>query len=91
MARKSTIKLEKVTINLVAGDKSILMDFFPAIGWSVAARTIIHRFCKRLAEIDSQKVKATGLNVDIPTNLEDFYESDSPAKPVSRSKPKIAG
>ncbi|KKM67652.1 hypothetical protein LCGC14_1468940 [marine sediment metagenome] len=37
----STIPLEKVTLNLVEGDKRILGAFYPEKGWSVAAREIL--------------------------------------------------
>ena len=42
--------LEKVTLNLRKGDKEILAKHYKKVGWSVAARTIIHDFCGRLEE-----------------------------------------
>ena len=57
--------LEKVTLNLYAGDKETLRKFWHAKGWSVAAREIIHNACKRLEELDSQEVISDGPEIDI--------------------------
>lgn len=67
MPPKSRLPLEKVTLNLVAGDKETLELFHPAKGWSVGARGYIHDICKQLREMDSQEVLANSelLNVNI--------------------------
>ncbi len=53
MAKQSREELEKVTLNLYEGDRDILAAFYPALGWSVAARKILHRFCDRLRQHDT--------------------------------------
>lgn len=65
MARPRGVPLEKVTLNLHAGDKEILRKFWHAKGWSVAAREIIHNACKKLEELDSQQVLSGGPKLDI--------------------------
>ncbi len=62
---RSTVPLEKVTLNLVEGDKHILGAFYPEKGWSVAAREILHNFSNALREIESQKVKPETLKLEI--------------------------
>ena len=64
----STIPLEKVTINLVEGDKETLGAFYHELGWSVAAREIIHIHCSKLRELESQEVqpKAIEMEIEIP-------------------------
>lgn len=89
MAKKSGRKLEKVTFNLFAGDKETLIDFFSAVGWSVAARIILHKFCKKLRELDSQKIGSPSeLKIEIPEDLEDFDESEPDNAPEG-SRPKV--
>ena len=61
----SAISLEKVTLNLVEGDKLILSAFYPETGWSPAARQIINTYCNALREIESQKVKPETLKIEI--------------------------
>ncbi len=64
MPRVKKEELQKVTLNLSMGDKDILSQFFPAVGWSVAARRIINRACRRLQESESQS-ESTGGKIDI--------------------------
>ena len=68
MPRPSEVPLEKVTLNLMEGDKDTLESFYPVTGWTVAARIIINGFCRRLREQDSQEVLAESeaLRVEIP-------------------------
>lgn len=54
MSRDEQI-LEKVTIRLHEGDKEILQDFYPKIGYNKAIRHIIHKHCKTLEEIAQRK------------------------------------
>lgn len=61
----NTIPLEKVTINLIEGDKHTLEVFYPEKGWSVAARQILHEHCNSLRELESQKVKPKELELQI--------------------------
>lgn len=60
MPRVKQEELEKVTLNLTAGDRETLGRFFPAVGWSVAARKIINRTCRRLEENESQSSNGGG-------------------------------
>ena len=73
MPRESGVELEKVTINLHTGDKETLASFYSVMGWTVAARRIIHKFCEVLREKDSQEIQANAkpLDVDIPS-IEDI-------------------
>ena len=48
--RKAEAPLEKKTLNLTKGDADILHQFYPQLGWSVAARQIIRKHCKALEE-----------------------------------------
>ena len=64
MPRVKKEELQKVTLNLSMGDRDTLSQFFPTVGWSVAARRIIHRACRRLKESDSQS-EPTGGKIDI--------------------------
>ena len=65
MSRESGIDLEKVTMNLHAGDKEVLSTFYSQLGWSVAARKIIHKYCNVLREKDSQQIRAVAESLDI--------------------------
>lgn len=69
MPREPKVVLEKVTLNLVAGDRDILAAFNPASGWSVAARNLIHRHCELLREKDSQEIVSdvSKLTVKMPS------------------------
>lgn len=69
MPPKVKSPLEKVTLNLFEGDKATLEAFFPAKGWSVAARELLNKVCKRLRESDSQEVLEP-FQIEIP--LEDL-------------------
>lgn len=66
MPRPVKAPLQKVTLNLIEGDRDILNNFFPAQGWSVAARAIINRFCRALLERESQSQSDQKLDVSIP-------------------------
>lgn len=66
MPREAGIDLEKVTLNIIAGDKETLADYYPALGWSVAARRIVHKHCKILREKDSQEVQASLEDLELP-------------------------
>ncbi len=70
MAREVGVDLEKATINLFLGDRETLLAFYPAKGWTVAAREIINEHCRLLREKDSQEVVADVLNIAVP--LEDL-------------------
>jgi len=66
MPRPAKSPLQKVTLNLIEGDRDILNNFFPAQGWSVAARAIINRACRTLLERESQSRSERGLDIIIP-------------------------
>ncbi len=77
MPRKYTlngieVELDKVTLNIIRGDKEVLESFFPAKGWSVAVRELIHNICERLRESDSQEVLSNSNPLDIEIPLEDL-------------------
>lgn len=76
MPREFGVELEKVTINLHVGDKETLTNFYSVMGWTVAARRIIHKFCDVLREKDSQEIQANSkpLDVDVPS-VEDIEEA----------------
>lgn len=65
MARETGIPLEKVTLNLISGDKEILEAYYSTMGWTVAARQIINNYCNVLREKDSQEVQSDVENLDI--------------------------
>jgi len=68
MSREAGVPLEKVTLNLVQGDKEILQTYFSATGWTVQARNIINNYCNALRERDSQEIQSTltELNIELP-------------------------
>lgn len=68
MPRTSKDPLEKVTLNLVKGDKETLAAFHPQLGWSVACREIIKRYCEELRLADS-KIERRAIEIDL-SNLE---------------------
>ncbi len=72
MPVKVEFPLQKVTLNLFEGDKDTLEAFFPAKGWSVAARELLNQVCVRLRESDSQEVLGNSdpLEIELP-NLKD--------------------
>ena len=72
MPSKVETPLEKVTLNLFKGDKKTLQEFFPAKGWSVAAREFIYNVCQRLRERDSKEVLGESDLSDIEISLDDF-------------------
>ncbi len=69
MPKESGVDLEKVTINIHRGDKEVLASFYSALGWSVAARNIIHKYCEILRERDSQEVitETESLDIKLPS------------------------
>ena len=73
--RPKGVPLQKVTLNLLAGDKDTLCSFYTAKGWTVAARDIIHDHCVWLREKDSQEIQKSieGLNIK-PPSLESLME-----------------
>ena len=76
MPKSEKVPLEKVTLNLVEGDKETLASFYPVAGWSVAARGFINLVCKNLRELDSQQVisMAQPINIDI-SSIEDIEDT----------------
>ena len=50
MARKDERELEVVTLRLVKGDKEILQEFYPEIGYNRVVRELVSRAAKRLRE-----------------------------------------
>ena len=68
--------LEKVTLNLVAGDKDVLLQFYHHLGWSVAARQIIHTYCEKLRRLTDGEGKAT---LNITVDLSALEEAKKPA------------
>ena len=72
MPPKTKIPLEKVTLNLFLGDKATLEAFFPAKGWSVAAREVIHNSCLRLRESDFQEVLTNSELTDVDVSFENI-------------------
>ncbi len=73
MPRESGVDLEKVTFNIYAGDKDILASYYSVMGWSVAARKILHKHCEVLREKDSQEVQIgiEDLDIKLPSSLDD--------------------
>ena len=78
---RSTVPLEKVTINLIEGDKHILSAFYPEKGWSVAAREIINNYCTQLRELESQQVRPETLKVKIEIPFLKEAENEHPRNP----------
>lgn len=50
MPKKSTIPLEPVALRLYSGDKDVLKEFYPELGYNSAVREIVHRHVKALRE-----------------------------------------
>ncbi len=75
MARPVGPPLEKVTLNLLAGDKQVLEQYYHVMGWSVAARSIIHNVCNKLREMDSQFILSDAADIEVevadPEELKD--------------------
>ena len=42
--------LEKVTVRIHRGDREILKQFYPSMGYNEAMRILIHNHCKALQE-----------------------------------------
>ena len=87
MPKASEVPLQKVTLNLVEGDKDLLASYYGNLGWSVAAREIIHRFCVKLREKDSQEVQSgTGkIDLDLTSLLPERKTDGDDQKPTQRS------
>ena len=64
--RKSNDTLEKVTLNLAKGDKDTLAAFHPDLGWSVAAREVIKRYCNILRSEEEKNLILEPMNVVVP-------------------------
>lgn len=64
--RKSNDPLEKVTLNLVEGDKDILAAFHPDLGWSVACREVIKRYCATLRSEEQKSLTLRPMDVEVP-------------------------
>ena len=73
MAKKED--LEKVTFNMTKGDKELLTQFYPVIGWSVAARRIIRNHCQVKLEKINQVVMTDAPDIDVDIPLEDIKET----------------
>ena len=63
---KSDDPLEKVTLNLFEGDKDTLAAFHPDLGWSVAARRVIHNYCATLREEEDKILTLKPMNIEVP-------------------------
>lgn len=55
--------LEKVTLNIRKGDKEVLQKFYPTVGWSVAARTIISNAVQKLLAAEKERSSTDHLGV----------------------------
>lgn len=85
MPKASEVPLQKVTLNLVEGDKDLLASYYGNLGWSVAAREIIHRFCAKLREKDSQEVQSGKIDLDLTSLLPELKTDGENQKPTQRS------
>lgn len=56
--RRSERPLVKKTLNLYEEDIEILKKFFPATGWQVGVRNIVHRACRQLEERTAQAISS---------------------------------
>lgn len=65
MPRISEEPLQKVTLNLVDGDKETLASFYPNLGWSVAARKIIKRYCDGLRR-EGEGIERRTVEISVP-------------------------
>lgn len=65
MPKRAKDPLEKVTLNIVAGDKETLASFYPTIGWGVAARQILNNFCEQLRR-EGESVERKEITVSVP-------------------------
>lgn len=63
---KSKDPLEKVTLNLVEGDKDTLAAFHPDLGWSVALRQVVHNYCTMLREEEEKIEKVEPSDITVP-------------------------
>lgn len=83
--RKSKEELEKVTLNITKGDKETLATFHSTIGWSVAARALINKYCEWLRK----EAESKGLDGAVGSiNMEEILRD---RKPTIRSGPEVAG
>lgn len=58
------MELEKLTVRLAKGDKEILQQHFPQMGYQTALRQIVRKFCKKL------QTKTEGTVKDATESLE---------------------
>jgi len=75
------MELQKVTLNIIKGDREVLEKWFPTTGWSVAARTVIHKFCNRLRTDEQGKEE-----LDIQTLLDEDAGNEKKVKVKGRQK-----
>ena len=61
MPKAESEGLQKVTLNLVAGDMERLRTFFPDVGASVVVRRLVHQYVKKL----EGEVEVPQINVEI--------------------------
>lgn len=67
MPKAAEYDLEKVTLNIVKGDKETLGTFYAKLGWSVAARELIHKHCNELRKAaEDDGLEDSNLMVTIP-------------------------
>lgn len=61
------VHLTKVTLNLVEGDRETLSAYYPHMGWSVAARELINRYCTQLRVLERQNLSPRPIEVTLPS------------------------
>lgn len=74
MSRVAEAPLEKVTLNIVEGDKETLQRFYHSMGWSVAARRILNDYCEQLRKLANHEGKALSVKIDL-SRLEERPDS----------------
>lgn len=60
--RKSEFALEKKVLNLAVGDFEAMGDLFPAMGPTVAIRTLIHNYVRKV------RASVAPIDIEIPTD-----------------------
>lgn len=66
MPDKKNDLLEKVTLNLFLGDKDTLAAFHSDLGWSVAAREVIHKYCTILRAEEEKSLTPERVEIEVP-------------------------
>ena len=87
MPKSKKEDLEKVTLNIVKGDKETLATFHANLGWSVAARILIRDYCQYLRE-EAEDRGLEGVLGNL--SLEDLLSEPTGNSPV-RSGPEVSG